>query len=77
MHQQHGAPTIAQICHPGRQSPRSAGEWGFFGKAIGPSKIPLDIGNVLVAAIVRNIVFGVPKAMSRSDIAHILLWHSW
>ncbi|KAJ6143126.1 hypothetical protein N7471_002579 [Penicillium samsonianum] len=70
--QQHGAPAIAQICHPGRQSPRGAGERGFFGKAIAPSEIPLDIGNGLVAAIVRNIVFGVPKAMSHSDIARVI-----
>lgn len=70
--QQHGAPAIAQICHPGRQSPRGAGERGFFGKSIAPSEIPLDIGNGLVATIVRNVVFGVPKAMSHSDIARVI-----
>ncbi|CAG8882973.1 unnamed protein product [Penicillium egyptiacum] len=70
--QQHGTPAVAQICHPGRQSPRGAGERGFFGKAIAPSEIPLDIGNGWVAAIVKNMVFGVPKAMSRSDIGRVI-----
>lgn len=70
--QQHGTPAIAQICHPGRQSPRGAGERGLFGKAIAPSEVPLHIGNGLAPTIVRNIVFGMPKAMSHADIDHVI-----
>ncbi|KAL4807986.1 hypothetical protein BDV18DRAFT_134085 [Aspergillus unguis] len=66
--QQHGTPAIPQICHPGRQSPRGAGERGLFGKPIAPSEVPLYIGSGLTASVVREIVFGTPKAMSRSDI---------
>ncbi|KAL1859214.1 hypothetical protein Plec18170_002330 [Paecilomyces lecythidis] len=70
--QQHGTPAIAQICHPGRQSPRGAGERGFFERTIAPSEIPLDAGNGVVATIFRNIAFGVPKAMSNSDIERVI-----
>jgi 2,4-dienoyl-CoA reductase-like NADH-dependent reductase (Old Yellow Enzyme family) len=70
--QQDGTPAIAQICHPGRQSPRGAGERGFFEKTIAPSEIALDIGNGLSATIVRNIIFGVPQAMSHFDIDRII-----
>jgi len=70
--QQHGTPAIAQICHPGRQSPRGAGERGLFGKAIAPSEVPLHIGNGLAPTIVGNIVFGMPKAMSHADIDHVI-----
>ncbi|CEO60432.1 Putative Catalytic activity: NADH acceptor <=_ NAD() reduced acceptor [Penicillium brasilianum] len=70
--QQNGTPAIAQICHPGRQSPRGAGERGFFEKTIAPSEIALDIGNGLSATIVRNLVFGVPQAMTHFDIDRII-----
>ncbi|KAJ5564284.1 Aldolase-type TIM barrel [Penicillium frequentans] len=66
--QQHGTPAIAQICHPGRQSPRGAGERGLFEKPIAPSAIPLDIGKGWAAATVRNVAFGVPRAMKHFDI---------
>ncbi|KAL5360787.1 hypothetical protein BJX96DRAFT_165427 [Aspergillus floccosus] len=69
---QHGTPAIAQICHPGRQSPRGAGERGLFEKAIAPSAVPLHVGNGLAATIVRDIVFGTPKAMSHADIDHVI-----
>lgn len=70
--QQHGTPAIAQICHPGRQSPRGAGERGLLGKAIAPSEVPLNIGRGLAAHVVRDIVFGTPKAMSHSDIDRVI-----
>ncbi|KAJ5812389.1 hypothetical protein N7474_008690 [Penicillium riverlandense] len=70
--QQHGTPAIAQICHPGRQSPRGAGERGLFRKPIAPSEVPLHIGSGLAATVVRDIVFGVPKAMSHADIDHVI-----
>ncbi|KAL2782721.1 hypothetical protein BJX66DRAFT_345578 [Aspergillus keveii] len=70
--QEHGTPAIAQICHPGRQSPRGAGERGIFGQTIAPNAIPLNMGDGVAASIVRNIVFGCPRAMSKSDISHIV-----
>ncbi|KAL2836988.1 hypothetical protein BJY01DRAFT_251687 [Aspergillus pseudoustus] len=70
--QEHGTPAIAQICHPGRQSPRGAGERGFLGQTIAPSAIPLHIGDGLAASIVRSIIFGCPKAMSQSDIDRVV-----
>lgn len=70
--QRHGTPAIAQICHPGRQSPIGAGERGIFGKAIAPSEIPLNIGSGLAATMIRDLVFGVPKAMTSADIDHII-----
>lgn len=68
----HGTPVIAQICHPGRQSPRGAGERGLLEKAIAPSAVPLDVGNGLAATIVRDLVFGTPQAMSPADIDHVI-----
>lgn len=70
--QKHGTPAIAQICHPGRQSPRGAGERGFFERTIAPSEVPLDVGSGWVANAIRDLVFGVPKAMSRSDIDRVI-----
>ncbi|CEL03628.1 Putative Catalytic activity: NADH acceptor <=_ NAD() reduced acceptor [Aspergillus calidoustus] len=70
--QSHGTPAIAQICHPGRQSPRGAGERGLFAQTIAPSAIPLNMGTGVAASIVRNIVFGSPRAMSKSDIDHVV-----
>ena len=70
--QQHGTPAVAQICHPGRQSPRGAFERGFFEKTIAPSTIPLEIGKVWVASIVRNTFFGVPQAMTHFDVNRVI-----
>ncbi|OJJ03847.1 hypothetical protein ASPVEDRAFT_85271 [Aspergillus versicolor CBS 583.65] len=70
--QHHGTPAMAQICHPGRQSPRGAGERGIFGKTIAPSEISLHIGNGLAATLIRKLVFGVPTAMSYADIDHVI-----
>ncbi|KAF3388441.1 hypothetical protein F1880_003715 [Penicillium rolfsii] len=70
--QQNGTPAIAQICHPGRQSPRGTGDRGILEKSIAPSEIPLHIGNGLVATIVRNIAFGVPQAMTSFDIDRVI-----
>jgi 2,4-dienoyl-CoA reductase-like NADH-dependent reductase (Old Yellow Enzyme family) len=70
--QHHGTPAMAQICHPGRQSPRGAGERGIFGKTIAPSEISLHIGNGLAATLIRNLVFGVPTAMSYADIDQVI-----
>ncbi|KAF3397377.1 hypothetical protein DPV78_007989 [Talaromyces pinophilus] len=71
--QQNGTPAIAQICHPGRQSPRGAGERGVFEKSIAPSEIPLHIGDGFAATIIRNIAFGVPQAMTQADIDRVIV----
>ncbi|KJK66066.1 OYElike2FMN [Aspergillus parasiticus SU-1] len=70
--QEQGTPAIAQICHPGRQSPRGAGERGIFGTPIAPSPVPLKIGEGCAATILRNIAFGVPKEMTVSDIKQVV-----
>ncbi|KAB8265370.1 hypothetical protein BDV32DRAFT_116454 [Aspergillus pseudonomiae] len=70
--QEQGTPAIAQICHPGRQSPRGAGERGVFGTPVAPSPIPLQIGTGCAASIIRNIAFGVPKEMTVSDIESVV-----
>ncbi|KAJ5572625.1 hypothetical protein N7450_009609 [Penicillium hetheringtonii] len=70
--QQHGTPAIAQICHPGRQSPRGAGDRGLFESPIAPSAIPLDIGKGWAASIIRNIAFGEPQAMTHADINRVI-----
>ncbi|KAE8376957.1 hypothetical protein BDV26DRAFT_305206 [Aspergillus bertholletiae] len=70
--QEQGTPAIAQICHPGRQSPRGAGERGIFGAPVAPSPIPLNIGNGYAACIIRKIAFGTPKEMTDFDIKHVI-----
>ena len=41
-----GSPTMAQLNHPGRQSPLPArGSRGFWEKTLAPSAIPLNFGN--------------------------------
>ncbi|KAL3456208.1 hypothetical protein BJX64DRAFT_281536 [Aspergillus heterothallicus] len=70
--QEHGTPAIAQICHPGRQSPRGAGERGLLGQTIAPSGIPLHLGDGIAASLIRNLVFGCPRAMSQSDIDQVV-----
>ena len=70
--QENGTPAIAQICHPGRQSPRGAGERGLFESPIAPSAIPLDLGKGWAATIIRNIAFGVPQAMTHVDINRVI-----
>ncbi|KAE8353057.1 putative FMN binding oxidoreductase [Aspergillus coremiiformis] len=66
--QQHGTPAIVQICHPGRQSFRGAGNRGLFVPAIAPSPIPVQIGNGLLGWIVSKIMFTVPREMMQADI---------
>jgi 2,4-dienoyl-CoA reductase-like NADH-dependent reductase (Old Yellow Enzyme family) len=71
--QQNGTPAIAQICHPGRQSPRGASERDIFEKPIAPSEVPLKIGDGCAVTIVRNMVFSVPQAMTQVDIDRVIV----
>ncbi|KAF9776024.1 hypothetical protein IL306_005834 [Fusarium sp. DS 682] len=59
---------IAQLNHPGRQSPIGAGKRSLFSKTIAPSAIPINLGDNVVAKLIRMLVFGTPKAMTRHDI---------
>ncbi|KAL4746754.1 hypothetical protein BDW72DRAFT_29343 [Aspergillus terricola var. indicus] len=66
--QAHGTPTIVQLCHPGRQSPRGAGRKGLFGSTIAPSAIPLDMGAGFVQRWLSWLVFPPPREMTQGDI---------
>ncbi|EWY83200.1 hypothetical protein FOYG_13045 [Fusarium oxysporum NRRL 32931] len=59
---------IAQLNHPGRQSPIGAGKRSIFAKTIAPSTIPINLGDNIVAKLIRMLVFGTPRAMTRHDI---------
>lgn len=66
--QEHGTPAIVQICHPGRQSFRGAGNRGLFSQTIAPSAVPLNIGDGWVNHFIRCLVFGSPREMTQADI---------
>ncbi|KAF5978882.1 NADH oxidase [Fusarium coicis] len=59
---------IAQLNHPGRQSAIGAGKRSIFSKTIAPSAIPINLGDNIVAKLIRMLVFGTPRAMTRYDI---------
>ncbi|KAG4270000.1 hypothetical protein FPRO04_11832 [Fusarium proliferatum] len=63
---------IAQLNHPGRQSPIGAGKRSIFSKTIAPSAIPINLGDNAVAKMIRMLVFGTPRAMTRHDIDVII-----
>lgn len=64
-------PTIVQLNHPGRQSPRGAGTRGLFTPPIAPSAIPLTLGPGWAAHLLRLLAFPAPRAMGREDIAAV------
>ncbi|THC87691.1 hypothetical protein EYZ11_012864 [Aspergillus tanneri] len=66
--QQHGTPSIVQICHPGRQSFRIAGNRGIFASTIAPSAVPLVMGDGLIERIISWITFPPPREMTQADI---------
>ncbi|RHZ67733.1 uncharacterized protein CDV56_109038 [Aspergillus thermomutatus] len=66
--QQHGVPSIVQICHPGRQSFRIAGKRGLFAPTIAPSAIPLQMGEGLLDRIISRLAFPAPREMTQQDI---------
>ncbi|KAF4440219.1 hypothetical protein F53441_12361 [Fusarium austroafricanum] len=63
---------IAQLNHPGRQSPIGAGKRSLFSKTIAPSAIPINLGDNIVAKLIRMLVFGTPKAMTSHDIDAVI-----
>jgi 2,4-dienoyl-CoA reductase-like NADH-dependent reductase (Old Yellow Enzyme family) len=66
--QQHGVPSIVQICHPGRQSFRIAGKRGIFASTIAPSAIRLQMGDGLLDRIISWLAFPAPREMTQQDI---------
>lgn len=66
--QEHGTPTIVQVCHPGRQSMRFAGRKGMFASTIAPSPIPLDLGDSFTQRWLGWFVFPPPREMTQADI---------
>ncbi|KAL6232940.1 hypothetical protein BDW75DRAFT_216389 [Aspergillus navahoensis] len=66
--QAHGTPTVVQLCHPGRQSPRFSGRKGIFASSVAPSAIPLDMGAGFVQRWLGWLVFSPPRQMTQRDI---------
>ncbi|PYH95749.1 FMN binding oxidoreductase [Aspergillus ellipticus CBS 707.79] len=69
--QQHGTPSIVQLCHPGRQSIRFAGRRGIFGATIAPSAVPMDLGEGIVQRFFSWLVFPPSKEMTQGDIERV------
>lgn len=65
-------PTVLQINHPGRQSPRSAGNRGLFDPAVAPSAIPLDFGAGVVQRFLRGLAFGSPHELTTNEVGDII-----
>ncbi|KAH6641316.1 NADPH dehydrogenase [Chaetomium tenue] len=65
-------PTIIQLNHPGRQSPRGAGTRSLLTPALAPSAVPLSLGPGLLARALRVLAFGTPKAMSVAEIEGVV-----
>ncbi|KAK8069733.1 hypothetical protein PG994_006349 [Apiospora phragmitis] len=61
-------PTVVQINHPGRQSPRNAGARGLFAPSIAPSAVPLDFGAGLLDRLIGALVLGTPREMTVEEI---------
>ncbi|KAL2175187.1 FMN binding oxidoreductase [Thermothelomyces heterothallicus CBS 202.75] len=64
-------PTIVQLNHPGRQSPRGCGTRPLWAPALAPSAVPVWLGPGLLPRLVRALTFGTPRAMSRAEIAAV------
>ncbi|KAK4235308.1 NADPH dehydrogenase [Achaetomium macrosporum] len=65
-------PTLVQLNHPGRQSPRGSGSRGLFAPAIAPSAVPISLGPGLLPALLRYLFFGTPRAMTREEIQTVI-----
>ncbi|KAH6869484.1 hypothetical protein B0T10DRAFT_533849 [Thelonectria olida] len=70
---EHGCHIIAQLNHPGRQSPLGAGKRSLFSKTLAPSAIPLNLGDSWIACVARALVFGTPQAMARDQIDDVVV----
>ncbi|KAI8816742.1 FMN binding oxidoreductase [Fimicolochytrium jonesii] len=64
-------PTIVQLCHTGRQSPRGAGR-SVFTPNKSASDVRLEFGPGIVNELASKIVFGTPKAMSEQEVQQVV-----
>jgi 2,4-dienoyl-CoA reductase-like NADH-dependent reductase (Old Yellow Enzyme family) len=60
------------VNHPGRQSPLGAGNRGFFSKTVAPSAVPLNLGDGIIATLLRALMFGTPRALETAEIDVII-----
>ncbi|KAJ5964723.1 uncharacterized protein N7479_004599 [Penicillium vulpinum] len=70
--QKHGTPTIAQICHPGRQSFRVAGHRGIFAQTLAPSAVRVKVGDSYFQRLVGCLVWSEPKEMTTQDVERVI-----
>jgi 2,4-dienoyl-CoA reductase-like NADH-dependent reductase (Old Yellow Enzyme family) len=66
--QNNNTPTIVQLVHPGRQSPRKNGNRGLTEQTISASAVPLKLGEGLVERLLSMLVFGTPREMTQEEI---------
>ncbi|KAK4114815.1 NADPH dehydrogenase [Canariomyces notabilis] len=64
-------PTIVQINHAGRQSPRGASLRGLFTPPMAPSAIPLVVGQGWLAHLLQLLAFPTPREMTAEDIVTV------
>ncbi|KAF2818687.1 putative FMN binding oxidoreductase [Ophiobolus disseminans] len=67
-----GGKAIVQICHPGRQSPITAGSRGLLEKNVAPSAIALDLGDGILARLAQKVVFGMPREITETEIEELV-----
>ncbi|KAJ6172656.1 hypothetical protein N7470_001723 [Penicillium chermesinum] len=70
--QEHGVPTLVQVCHPGRQSFRGAGTRGLFGQSVAPSAVPVKLGDGLFERLLATLLWNKPREMTKADIERVV-----
>jgi 2,4-dienoyl-CoA reductase-like NADH-dependent reductase (Old Yellow Enzyme family) len=70
--QKDGTPAVVQLCHTGPQSPLGAGHRSTWASRMSPSAVPLNIGNTLIARLLRWLVFGTSREMTLDDIQRVM-----
>ncbi|RMZ81696.1 hypothetical protein DV737_g2399, partial [Chaetothyriales sp. CBS 132003] len=67
-----GTAVVAQINHPGKQSPVVFGSRSWFTQNISPSAIPLQLGGNIIQQIITALVFGTPREIRESEIGQVV-----
>ncbi|KAJ5556576.1 hypothetical protein N7494_000491 [Penicillium frequentans] len=70
--QRNGTPTIVQICHPGRQSFRTAGRRGRLAHTLAPSAVPMNLGSGVLDRVFSTIAWATPKEMTHFEVKHVV-----
>ncbi|KAH7124647.1 hypothetical protein EDB81DRAFT_911683 [Dactylonectria macrodidyma] len=68
-----GCCIIAQLNHPGRQSPVGAGKRSPLSKTLAPSAIPLNLGDSWIARVAQAVLFGTPQTMTLDQIDDVIM----